>query len=154
VAREVVYTDDLSGERDAEPVRFGWNETWFEIDLAEENRSKLEEFLETYINAGRPVQGPHGGEAEAPRRRGRQPRAASASEDKIDYTSPEHAGTLHRGRIMEAEAEWVRNNLDAANGNRTRAGQPLIDPSDEKEKRRYGFTAQRSSTPVFSSSDQ
>jgi hypothetical protein len=80
-------------------------------------------------------------EAEASKRRGRRPRGegAAARGDKVDYTSPEHAGVMHRGRVTEAEAEWVRNNLDEANANRRRAGQPEIDPNDEKEKKRYGF---------------
>lgn len=81
-------------------------------------------------------------ESTAPRR-GRRPRgegaAPSTAEAKLDYTAPENAGILHRGRVTETEAEWVRLNLDEANANRTRAGQPIIDPTDEKEKKRYGF---------------
>ncbi len=82
-------------------------------------------------------------EAEPQRRRGRRPRSegapAAASGPKLDYTAPENAGIMHRGRVTEAEAEWVRNNLDEANANRRNAGQPEIDPNDEKEKKRYGF---------------
>jgi len=76
------------------------------------------------------------------RQRGRRQRsesAASGSGAKLDYTAPENAGIMHRGRVTEAEAEWVRNNLDEANANRARVGQSAIDPNDEKEKKRYGF---------------
>ena len=58
---------------------------------------------------------------------------------KPDYTSPESAGILHRGRVTTAEADWVRANLDGANANRARSGQPPIDPADPKEKQRYGL---------------
>lgn len=81
-------------------------------------------------------------EPETQRRRGRRPRgegAAAASGPKLDYSAPENAGVMHRGRVTETEAEWVRNNLDEANENRRRSGQPEIDPNDEKEKKRYGF---------------
>jgi hypothetical protein len=138
MAREIVYLDDLTGERNAETVRIGWNDVWFEVDLAEANRTKLTEFIETYINAGRPA----GHEEPKPEvtRRTRRPRGEGASgEEKLNYSDPQNAGIAHRGRVTEAEAEWVRNNLDEANANRTRAGQPLIDPNDEKEKKRYGF---------------
>src|SRR5262245_53317409 len=58
---------------------------------------------------------------------------------KVDYGSPDYAGVLHRGRITEREAELVRADLEQANANRAREGQAPIDPSDPKEKRRYGF---------------
>lgn len=58
---------------------------------------------------------------------------------KIDYTSPDHAGSLHRGRVTEAEAEYVRNNLDAVNVRLAANGERTIDPKDPKEKARYGL---------------
>lgn len=58
---------------------------------------------------------------------------------KIDYTSPEHAGSLHRGRVTEAEAAYVRDNLDAVNARLAADGERSIDPKDPKEKARYGF---------------
>ncbi len=68
----------------------------------------------------------------------RRPRG-SGKAGKIDYTSPEHAGSLHRGRVTEAEAEYVRNNLDAVNARLAANGERVIDPKDPKEKARYGF---------------
>lgn len=65
--------------------------------------------------------------------------AASRSGPKADYTSPERAGVLHRGRITAAESEWVRANLDAANANRARVGQAPIDPADPRDQQRYGL---------------
>ena len=57
----------------------------------------------------------------------------------MNYASIEHAGTPHRGRVTEAEAEMVRNNLDEVNERLVRDGYPSIDPNDEKAKKRYGF---------------
>ena len=77
----------------------------------------------------------------APRRgrpAGRGGSKASTGE-KRDYTSPEWAGVEHRGRTTEAEAMWVRDNLDAANANRAREGQAPIDIKDAKMIKRYGF---------------
>jgi hypothetical protein len=72
---------------------------------------------------------------EAPARAG----STATTGPKVDYTSPESAGILHRGRVTSAEADWVRANLDAASSNRVRVGQPAIDPSDPKEQQRYGL---------------
>jgi hypothetical protein len=84
-----------------------------------------------------------GGDAPSPvRRRGRpvsSGRASSPKAEKVDYTSPEHYGQLHRGRVTEEEAALVRDNLAQANKNRSAAGQPEIDPSDAKEAKRYGL---------------
>lgn len=66
---------------------------------------------------------------------GKTPRGA-----RVDYSSPAHAGVLHRGRITEAERLFVREHLDQANANRQRARQPAINPEDPKEKKRYGFS--------------
>ena len=57
----------------------------------------------------------------------------------VDYASPEHAGKLHRGRITEAEAEYVRSNLDKVNKRLKAEGGRVIDPADPSEIKRYGF---------------
>lgn len=64
---------------------------------------------------------------------------SGAPEERVDYGSADHAGILHRGRVTEREAEWVRNNLEQANANRQRVGQSPIDADDPKERQRYGF---------------
>ena len=78
---------------------------------------------------------------EEPKRRGRKPRGegASAATEKVNYASLEHAGTPHRGRVTEAEAELVRNNLADINERLEAQGHPKIDPNDDKAKKRYGF---------------
>lgn len=77
--------------------------------------------------------------AEASSGRSSRTTGRASMQGKVDYTSPEHAGILHRGRVTEREAAWVREHLEQANANRRRAGQPEIDPDDPKERQRYGF---------------
>jgi hypothetical protein len=70
----------------------------------------------------------------------RRPRVTAGSRaGRIDYTSAEHAGSLHRGRVTEAEATYVREHLDAVNARLAADGERVIDPNDAKEKARYGF---------------
>jgi hypothetical protein len=71
--------------------------------------------------------------------RSSSPTRRSAQPAKLDYTLPEHAGTLHRGRITEAEAAYVRDHLDEVNARLQRQGGRHIDPNDPVEKKRYGF---------------
>lgn len=59
--------------------------------------------------------------------------------EKRNYSSPEWAGTEHRGRTTEVEAVWVRNNLETANKNRAREGQAPINIKDPKMIKRYSF---------------
>src|SRR3954471_9731822 len=57
-------------------------------------------------------------EAETTRRgRGRRAVASGTSEprQRIDYSSPEHAGEPHRGTISEAERVYVQEHLDEVN---------------------------------------
>jgi hypothetical protein len=63
--------------------------------------------------------------------------------EKVDYKTLEHAGTPHRGRTTEEEANIVRNNLDVVNRRRIDQGYPPIDPQDPKDAARYGFDAQK-----------
>lgn len=77
-----------------------------------------------------------------PVRRGRPPKSAGASApkgDRIDYGDPKFAGNLHRGKVTEAEAAYVRDNLEAVNKRLKAEGGRVIDPKDASEKKRYGF---------------
>jgi hypothetical protein len=57
----------------------------------------------------------------------------------INYNEPENAGLPHKGKIGEAEAAFVRDNLELVNQRRTAAGHDPIDPSDPVHVKRYGF---------------
>ncbi len=69
----------------------------------------------------------------APRRRTSAPKSAS----KVDYTSPEYAGQLHRGRLTDAEIAWVQANRAEASANRERQTGKPIDWDDAAEIKRY-----------------
>lgn len=74
------------------------------------------------------------------RRGGRRQQTERGSRrNRVDYTSPEHAGEPHRGTISEAEAEIVRNNLDVVNERLRRNGHREIDPTDPEMAARYKF---------------
>jgi hypothetical protein len=57
----------------------------------------------------------------------------------VNYNDPENAGLPHKGKIGEAEAAFVRDNLEVVNERRAAAGHPAIDPSNPAHARRYGF---------------
>src|SRR5215216_4427799 len=72
------------------------------------------------------------------RRRGRRGRRGSGERrPRVDYSSPEHAGEPHRGRITDAEKEYVRNNLEEVNTRLERAGHRIIDPENADMAERY-----------------
>jgi hypothetical protein len=57
----------------------------------------------------------------------------------VNYNDPENAGLPHKGKIGEAEATFVRANLELVNERRAAAGHAVIDPSNPEHARRYGF---------------
>lgn len=132
MAREIVYTDDLDRTPDAQPVKFGWDDVWWELDLAEPNRKRLQEALQPFLDKAHPATVAAPKTAEPSRR-------AKAAGEKIDYSSPEFAGNPHRGRVTEAEAAYVRENFDKVNKRLSAEGKPMLDPSDEKTRKRYGL---------------
>jgi hypothetical protein len=136
VAREIVYTDDLTGEHGAEPVKFGWDEVWWEIDLADTNRKKLQEALQPFMDKAHPATIAQAKPAAPARRRSSSPKTDG---DRIDYGSVEFAGRPHRGRVSPEEAATVRDNFDLVNKNLSAAGLPMLDPADAKTVKRYGL---------------
>ncbi|MTD16689.1 hypothetical protein GIS00_22390 [Nakamurella sp. YIM 132087] len=68
------------------------------------------------------------------------PKPATA---KIDYSSLEHAGTPHRGRITENEKATVRANLDAVNDRLREAGQRVIDLENPELVAKYDLEVLR-----------
>jgi Lsr2 len=133
MARTVMITDDLDGSTNAEEVRFTWDGVEWVIDLAEANRKKLEEALKPFLDKAHPANVAQAKTAQAPKR-GRR-----TGGGRIDYSSPEHAGKPHRGRVTEAEAAYVREHFDEVNARLSSEGLRMLDPSDEKTKQRYGL---------------
>ena len=58
MAIKKVIESDLSGRQDAERVTFGLGETWYEIDLTDDERQGLEAALKSYLDAGRKAEPP------------------------------------------------------------------------------------------------
>jgi hypothetical protein len=135
MARTVILTDDLDGSADAVEVKFGWDDIWWSIDLTEANRKKLKEALQPFLDKAHPSQVAAPKTAAAPTRT----RAPRAEGGRIDYSSPEHAGSKHRGRVTEAEAAYVRDNFEAVNKRLSAEGQEMLDPSDPKTIKRYSL---------------
>jgi hypothetical protein len=72
------------------------------------------------------------------RRRGR--RGTGERRPRVDYSSPEHAGEPHRGRVRDEEKQYVRNNLAEVNRRLREKGMREIDPSDPEMAKRYGLS--------------
>jgi hypothetical protein len=78
------------------------------------------------------------GQPPAPRR----PRRGGGGRGRVDYSSPEHAGEPHRGRITEAEKSYVREHLDEVNRRLRGNGMRRIDAKDPTMRERYGLSQQ------------
>ncbi|MEU6261880.1 histone-like nucleoid-structuring protein Lsr2 [Saccharopolyspora shandongensis] len=59
MAKREVVESDLSGKPDAATVTFGLAGTWYEIDLTDEEKKKLEQVLKTYLTKGRQASEKH-----------------------------------------------------------------------------------------------
>ena len=64
---------------------------------------------------------------------------AGRRRSKVDYTTLDHAGEPHRGRITETEKRLVRENLDEVNRRLRAKDMREIDPAEEAMKDRYGL---------------
>lgn len=60
---------------------------------------------------------------------------------KLDYSTLEHAGKPHRGKITDAEKEIVRNNLTTINEQLRGDGVRIIDLNNAEHVARYGLEA-------------
>jgi hypothetical protein len=80
------------------------------------------------------------GQPRAPRRQRRG--GGSGGGGKVDYSSPEHAGEPHRGRITEAEKAYVREHMKEVNKRLRGKGLRAIDASDPTMRERYGLAEQ------------
>jgi hypothetical protein len=72
----------------------------------------------------------------------RSPRASASGSgrgDRLDYTTLEHAGKPHKGKITDAEKQLVRDHLDQINERLAAQGLRTIDPADPEHIERYGL---------------
>ncbi|MGB6165734.1 MAG: hypothetical protein WBF75_24790 [Pseudonocardiaceae bacterium] len=74
--------------------------------------------------------------------------AATSAIDKLDYSSLEHAGKPHRGKVTDAEKEAVRNNLPLINERLKNDGIRTIDPDNPEHVARYDLHALASASAI------
>jgi hypothetical protein len=120
------------------PSENGGEERSLILTVSEFNNLSTDFEMETILeNALREQQEREG------RRRGRRGRRQTGERrPRVDYSSPEHAGEPHRGRITEAEKDFVQNNLEEVNARLERDGHRTIDPNDRDMAERYGLTSE------------
>ena len=73
------------------------------------------------------------------RRNSRAAAGGSARGDRIDYASPAHAGTPHRGRVTDEEKRLVGERFDEINERLADQGIRTISLADPEHVERYGL---------------
>ena len=75
-----------------------------------------------------------------------QPKQRRSSHNKTSDGEPlrtfdtlDSAGLPHKGKVSAAEAQLVRENLEAINAKRAAQSLPPIDPTNPMDAKRYGF---------------
>src|SRR5215212_287834 len=105
------------------PTESGGEGRSFVMSVEEFNSLSTEKDMETVLTDALRTQQEQEG-----RRRGRRGRRGGAERRaRVDYSSPEHAGEPHRGRITDEEKQYVRENLDAVNARLREQGKRGID---------------------------
>jgi hypothetical protein len=74
-----------------------------------------------------------------PKSQRRSHNRTTTGEPLRDFSTLEHAGAPHKGKVGEGEAKLVRENLDSVNERLTSQGLRTIDPADPDHAERYGF---------------
>jgi hypothetical protein len=75
----------------------------------------------------------------APKSYAKPARAKPTGEPRINYSSLDHAGKPHKGKITDAEKQIVRDHLDAVNERLQRDGLRTISLDDPDHVSRYGL---------------
>ena len=73
------------------------------------------------------------------RRSTRSSANGSSRGDRLDYTTREHAGKPHKGKITDTEKQLVRNHLDEINEQLAAQGLRTISLTDSEHVERYGL---------------
>ncbi|BAS11839.1 hypothetical protein AHiyo8_01420 [Arthrobacter sp. Hiyo8] len=100
MAIKKVIESDLSGRQDAERVTFGLGETWYEIDLTDDERQGLEAALKSYLAAGRKAT------QEPPKPRKMVPTTTPEEREKIREWGGRTASTSRR-MVASPKRSWL-----------------------------------------------
>lgn len=96
----VVLVDDLDGSEAAETVNFGLDGASYEIDLSDENATKLREALAVYVGHGRRTGGRRRGAAQSGATTGGKAGASGPSASEIRAWARENGFDVpERGRV-------------------------------------------------------
>lgn len=88
-----IIESDISGKTDAATITFGLADTWYEIDLTDEERKELEQKFKSYVTKGRKAE---------PKEQKKQvvPETTAEERDKIrDWGRDQGFEFAERGRI-------------------------------------------------------
>ncbi len=77
--------------------------------------------------------------AARPVRRSTKASASGGSRDRLDYTTLEHAGKPHKGKITDTEKQLVHDHLDAINDRLAEQGLRTISLTEPEHVERYGL---------------
>jgi hypothetical protein len=77
--------------------------------------------------------------AARPVRRSTKASAGGGSRDRLDYTTLEHAGKPHKGKITDTEKQLVHDHLDEVNDRLAEQGLRTISLSEPEHVERYGL---------------
>jgi hypothetical protein len=76
-----------------------------------------------------------------PRPQRRSHNTTASGEPLRNYNDPDWAGLPHKGKVGEAEAAFVRDNLELVNQRRVAAGHTPVNPANAADAKRYGLEA-------------
>jgi hypothetical protein len=77
--------------------------------------------------------------AARPVRRSTKASAGGGSRDRLDYTTLEHAGKPHKGKITDTEKQLVHDHLDEINDRLAEQGLRTISLTEPEHVERYGL---------------
>ena len=77
--------------------------------------------------------------AARPVRRSTKTSAGGSRSDRLDYTTLEHAGKPHKGKVTDTEKQLVRDHLDEINERLAGQGLRVISLTDPEHVERYGL---------------
>lgn len=109
----VTVTDDLDGSANAKEVTFGWDGTWWTIDLSAKNRASLEKALRPYLAKATKQTGQGGGKKARRTGASTKPRSSTSRADLGDVRAWARSNghqVSDRGRVSAA----IQKAYDAA----------------------------------------
>jgi hypothetical protein len=116
------------------------------LDVTQPGQEESQRYVLTVANFGKlathkpMAEVLEGAEPVVPARQSRRSHNRTATGEPLrDFSTLEHAGAPHKGKVGEAEGRLVRENLDAINERLVAQGVRTIDPANPEHAKLYGF---------------